>query len=223
MSLSYSQMAFQGDQNIGLHGFATDKYCLLGSRAVKKRKELEEILDVPVYKISVFHTDLAKIFLAGNSKFLFAPNFLSDADIASLRVIAKEIGIELAVLATEKAPGNLIMVNDNGAIVSPMMKPVSHQLSELGIDTKVETIAKYNVVGTRGVCTNKGCLIGAEATETELKNIEKTLKVNVDIGTVAFGSPFPGAGVIANSNGFVASNKTTGIELGRIAEALGFA
>ena len=37
-----------------------------------------------------------------------------------------------------------------------------------------------------------------------------------------FGFPFVKSGLIANSNGYLAGSRTTGIELGRIDEALGF-
>ncbi|MFH1631311.1 MAG: translation initiation factor IF-6 [Candidatus Aenigmatarchaeota archaeon] len=222
MSLSYSQMSFQGDTNIGLNGFATDSYCIIGEKAEKKKGEISKILDIPVFVTSILHIDLAKIFICGNTKMLLVPRFLFDSDIKNLEKITKEIGIELIQIDTNKALGNLILMNDNGAIVSPLIKDVTHQLDEIGIVSKVETIAKLNVVGTRGICTNKGCLLGSDATEDEIKSIETTLKVSADIGTVGFGSPFPGAGIIANSHGFVSCPKTSGIELGKIAEALGF-
>ena len=42
------------------------------------------------------------------------------------------------------------------------------------------------------------------------------------IGTVNHGSPVIGSGLIANSKGAIIGNQTTGIEMGRIEEALGF-
>jgi translation initiation factor 6 len=56
----------------------------------------------------------------------------------------------------------------------------------------------------------------------ELKQIEKILKVEGDIGTANFGSPFVGAFILANSHGYLVSEQTTGPELGRIDETLGF-
>jgi len=44
----------------------------------------------------------------------------------------------------------------------------------------------------------------------------------VDVGTVNFGSPLVGSGILANSRGYVAGDETTGPELGRIEDALGF-
>ena len=61
-----------------------------------------------------------------------------------------------------------------------------------------------------------------EVTEEEADVIEKTLDVSLELGTVNFGSPYPGSGVIANSSGFIASRACSGTELGRISEALDF-
>ena len=78
------------------------------------------------------------------------------------------------------------------------------------------------IVGTAAIATNKGCMTHPNIKDREVKTLEKTLGVPVNIGTVSYGSPFPGASVIANSNGFVASDSTSGPELGRITESLGF-
>lgn len=59
-------------------------------------------------------------------------------------------------------------------------------------------------------------------TDSEKRKIKDVLGVDVDIGTVNFGSPFPSSGAMANSNGFIASPESSGPELGRITEALGF-
>jgi translation initiation factor 6 len=39
-------------------------------------------------------------------------------------------------------------------------------------------------------------------------------------GTVNFGLPLVGAGIVANSNGAVCGRQSTGVELGRMEEAL---
>jgi translation initiation factor 6 len=42
------------------------------------------------------------------------------------------------------------------------------------------------------------------------------------IGTVNHGDPMIGTGLVANSKGAIIGRNTTGIEMGRIEEALGF-
>ena len=50
--------------------------------------------------------------------------------------------------------------------------------------------------------------------------MEKVLEVPVMEGTVNFGMPLVGAGVISSTNGAVCGRQSTGIELGRVEEAL---
>ena len=54
-----------------------------------------------------------------------------------------------------------------------------------------------------------------------MKKIQEFLKVKVDVGTTNYGSPFVKAGLLVNSNGFIASEISSGPELGRIAEVFG--
>ena len=92
----------------------------------------------------------------------------------------------------------------------------------LGVKAKIGTVAQLSIVGSCGVATNKGCLLHRDVMEEEMGIVEKTLGVNADIGTVNFGTPFVKSGLIANSNGFVVGKMTTGPEIVRVDEALGF-
>jgi len=46
--------------------------------------------------------------------------------------------------------------------------------------------------------------------------------VPADIRTINYGGPLVGSGLVANENGYVVGNDTTGPELGRIDDALGY-
>ena len=52
--------------------------------------------------------------------------------------------------------------------------------------------------------------------------IEEVLGVPPMVGTVSFGSPYVGAGVCASNKGAISGTQTTGPELNRIEDALGF-
>jgi translation initiation factor 6 len=72
------------------------------------------------------------------------------------------------------------------------------------------------------VVTNKGLLCHPKVTPEEKSMLEEIFDVGVMIGTVNHGVPLIGSGLVANSKGAVMGNLTTGIEMGRIEEALGF-
>jgi translation initiation factor 6 len=73
-----------------------------------------------------------------------------------------------------------------------------------------------------GVITNQGLLVHPKVTLLERENLESIFKLPVNIGTTNFGTQMLGSGVLANSKGYLAGAETTGPELGRIEEALGF-
>jgi translation initiation factor 6 len=82
------------------------------------------------------------------------------------------------------------------------------------------TIGSLKTVGMTAVATNKGLICHPKATEDEINHLKKVFNVNVMIGTVNHGVPMIGSGLIANSNGAIVGSLTTGIEMGRIEEAL---
>jgi len=215
------KLSFFGDPNIGLYAFCTDSYCLLGKSVYASyKKEVEEVLGVPVYEASVANTSFVGIFLAGNSSIVLAPSIIGKDELKRL----KAFGLEVETLDCKyNALGNLVLANDNGALISPLLKGLKDKLeSLLGIDIAVGTVANLNVVGSCGVATNKGCLLHRDVLEEELIIVQKVLKVEADIGTVNFGSPFVRSGIIANSKGFLVGEQTTGPEIVRCDEALGF-
>jgi len=72
------------------------------------------------------------------------------------------------------------------------------------------------------VATNRGVLCHPKATDDELDAVESALGVRADIGTINYGAPLVGSGLVANDNGYVVGRETTGPELGRIEDALGY-
>lgn len=218
----YTALNFHGDSNVGLYGFATERFCLLGPSS-EKSKKLEEILKVPVHNVSVLHLDLIHILVTGNSHNVVVPNMLFDRDIAALEHVLAHHKVKLLVLNTEHALGNMMLVNDSGIVIPPILKKFKPDLEKFfGLKCSITRIAGLSTLGTSGIATNKGCLVHPQVKEDEAKIIEAALGVPLDVGTVSFGSPYPGSGIISNSHGFAAGTGTSGPELGRIAEALGF-
>ena len=70
--------------------------------------------------------------------------------------------------------------------------------------------------------TNKGFLLYRDSTPAEINFVEDTFKVQGDIGTVGKGITLVGACSIANSKGAIVGKNTTGPEMARLEEALGF-
>lgn len=212
-----AKVDFQGDPNIGLFGLATDKYVIIPSKIKDS-----EILGKNIVNGQVAQTNLNGIFLAGNSNGVLVPNIINSLELKRIKEKLKDV--EIKVLETKyTALGNLILCNDKGCIASGLLKDKFEEIeSVLDVDVKEGKILNTEIVGSLCVSTNKGFLLTMHASKEEFDFIKKVLKVDGDIGSVNFGSIFVKSGIIANSRGVLVGNQTTGPEIGRIDEALGF-
>jgi len=210
---------FEGDSNVGLYGFATDDYCLIGANLLEKKiEEMRKVLGVDVEVASVFGTELVGLFSAGNKNGIVLTKMAEKREIENLK---KVLGLNIDVVESlHTTQGNMILCNDSGCLISPLLKKNLKKIQDiLGVETQIGTIAGLDIVGSSAVASNYGCLCHRDATEEEMKLIEDLLKVKiVDVGTVNKGSPYIRAGLIVNSKGVVVSDSCTGPELGRIGE-----
>ena len=122
------------------------------------------------------------------------------------------------------ALGNIIAVNDNGALCHPDFNSAARQKIEDVLDVEVVpgNIARLPIVGANSVCTNTGAIVHPMATDDEIDQLSQLLKVHVEVGTVNRGSPYTSLGVLANVDGMIAGADTTGVELAHISQVLGF-
>lgn len=212
-----------GDHNIGLLGKSNDKVAIVGNFLNKSHIEQLRVLRVDVEKVVISYTDLIGIFSALNSNGLLLPRILLQSERERFKKLTKELGMNMKVLNSKfTALGNLILSNDHGAIVSKLFSKRDRKVIADCLDVPVETgrIAGIDVIGSAAVATNGGCLLHRDSSEEEIEFVEDVLKVETDIGTANFGSPFVGSCMIANRNGAVVGRSTTGPELVRITEAL---
>ena len=217
MPFKFLKAKFYGDPNVGMYGFATDDYCLLGLEPNKKLlAKIETTLDTKIKVATVAGTELIGLFVAGNKNGILLPHIVEDYEIKKL----KALGLNIEVIASrETALGNLILCNDKGCLISEKLRRFKKKISDV-LDCEVETgkVAGLEIIGSAALANNIGCLCHMEAEEREMKKIEEILKVKVDVGTVGYGSPFIRSGIIVNSKGVLFSELSTGPEMGRYEE-----
>lgn len=217
MAFKFLRTDFNGDPNIGMYGFATDKYCFLGANVQQSLlQRVRETLKIEIISSTVSGTELTGLFAMGNSNGIILSKMIEDYEIKKL----KENDLNLKVInSNETALGNLILCNDKGCLISSSLKKFQKEISDvLGCEVEIGKIANLDIVGSCGIASNTGCLCHREAIEEELKKIEEILKVKVDVGSVTYGTPYIRSGIIVNSNGVLISDPTTGAEIGRIEE-----
>ncbi len=183
-------------------------------------KDLEVSLGVTGVRTSVGGSSVVGSLLCGNSTGIMAAGFILEKEMRKLRKHTKA-----ARLSGElNAAGNLILTNDTAALVHPDLpdRSIGTIKKTLGVEVRKGTIGGLKTVGMAGIATNKGILVHPKTTTGELAILEELFDLPVDIGTINFGSPLVGSGLLANTKGYVAGEDTTGPEITRIEDALGY-
>ncbi|QPV64441.1 translation initiation factor IF-6 [Halosimplex litoreum] len=215
--------AFSGSAYVGVFARATDD-CLLVRPDVddELREGLADELDVPAVPTTVGGSGTVGALATGNENGLLVSSRVRDRE---REAIAEATGLPIAELPGRiNAAGNVVLANDSGAYVHPDLSESAVRAVEDGLDVPVEqgVFAGSRTVGTAAVATNDGVLCHPDATDAELDFLEDLLDVPADIGTVNYGAPLVGSGLVANDHGYVVGQDTTGPELGRIESALGY-
>ncbi|MDR2967235.1 MAG: translation initiation factor IF-6 [Methanobacteriaceae archaeon] len=211
-----------GNPNLGVYISVTDEIAIVPlNLPVIMENSIKEALEVEVIRSSISGSNLAGALSAGNSKGVIVSPYTFDKEIENL----KSNGINVAKIPDKyTAIGNIMALNDNGAIVTPLLSDASVETIEEVLELKVKrfSIANSNIIGSLATVTNKGALLHPKTTNEEIEFVEKVFKVPADIGTVGRGIPLVGACSIANSSGVIVAEDTTGPEMARIEESLGF-
>jgi len=205
---------YYGDVNIGFYGKASDKIFISSFE-----KDFSNIFNVPSKRITIGGTEFVGLFSAMNSNGIVLPFIVRDEELEEI----KKFGLDVLVLKEKfTAIGNLIVVNDKGAIISDLLSKKSIKSIEdvLKLEVVQASLVNSKVVGSVCFVTNKGAILHREASEEDVELVKDVLKVEVEKGSVNFGSPFVASGIIANSYGALIGSKTSGYELDFILRTL---
>ncbi|AQL42642.1 translation initiation factor IF-6 [Halorientalis sp. IM1011] len=215
--------AFAGSAYVGVFARATDD-CLLVRPDVDDdlREDLADELDVPAIPTTVGGSGTVGALATGNENGLLVSGRATDRERERIEDAVSLPVTDLPGRIT--AAGNVVLANDTGAYLHPDLSRDAVQTVKDALDVPVErgTLAGVRTVGTAAVATNRGVLCHPKTTDEELDFLEDLLDVPADIGTINYGGPLVGSGLLANENGYVVGEDTTGPELGRIEDALGY-
>ena len=211
-----------GNPNIGVFILATDDVAIVPYNLIDEKADIiKETLEVEVVKSSIAGSNLIGSLAVANSDGIIVSPHVLDREVKQF----EELGLNVASLPSQyTAVGNIVACNDTGAIVSPFLSEDAINVIEnaLNVDVEAQAISGSYIVGSLIKVTNKGFLISKDATSSEINLARKVFGVEGDIGTVGKGIPLVGACSIANSNGAIVAKGSTGPEMARVEEALGF-
>jgi translation initiation factor 6 len=216
-----STIAFGGDPHIGVFARVLEDLAIVAPHAPEGfRAAIEEELEAEVVETTLQDSAIVGALAAGNRRGVVVSGLASREEVARI----SEHREVLVLKDGMNAAGNIILANDIFAVVHPDL-PLD-TAGEIGDFLRVPVIrlsfAGYRVVGKVAVATNRGILVHPRANPAEIARLEEAMDIPVGVGTVNMGSGFVGSGLLANSRGYLAGTGTSGFELGRIEEVLGF-
>lgn len=212
--MGFAQTDYKGNVNIGFYGVLTDAFAVL-AQEFTIASDLDEAVEA-----RIGGTDLIGLFAAGNSNGLLVPDIIEPHEEHQL----EDAGVPYHVVESRfTALGNLVLCNDHGCVLSPHLEPVKEDIAAfLGVEVMLQGVAGLEITGSCGVATNEGVLLHRDASEEDVEQVAEALGVDGDIGSVNFGTPYVHSGVLANSRECFVGNDTTGPEIQRVQDALGF-
>jgi translation initiation factor 6 len=215
--------SFNGSPFVGVFASATET-ALLSASEVETEELLEElgVGEDSVYTGTVGGSSVLGSLTEGNSSGIVVSSGAREDEIER---IEEATGVRVEKVSSRvNAVGNLVLANDEAALVSPELGEEAREkvADVLDVEVLAGTVGGVEVVGSAAVATNEGVLAHPRSSDDELETLDELFGVNVNVGTVNYGTPLVGSGLLANTKGYVAGAETTGPELGRIEETLGF-
>ncbi|WP_433626346.1 translation initiation factor IF-6 [Halomicrococcus sp. NG-SE-24] len=215
--------AFIGSSYVGVFARSTDEYLLIRPDLDDDLvADVTDELGVDAIETTVGGSSTVGALATGNENGLLVSSRVTDRERDRIENV---VDVPVTGLPGRiNAAGNVVLANDSGAYVHPDLSREAVQTVSDALDVSVERgeLASVRTVGTAAVATNSGVLCHPKTTDDELDALEAALDVPADIGTINYGAPLVGSGLLANAHGYVVGQDTTGPELGRIEDALGY-
>ncbi len=211
-----------GNPNIGLYGFCTNSYALVGKEVSEELAEkIGKALKVPIHRITIAGTSFIGVFLAGNKNGLLVPSLIFDYELEAL----KKLKLPIHIMETNlTCLGNNILCNDHGALINPDFTQQEAQEIQkvLKVPVKKERLIKLDNVGSLAVLNKHAALVHMDLGKEDTELIKKVLNLPAFPGTVNLGNPYIKAGLLCNDHGYVIGEQSGGPEMVYVEQCLGF-
>jgi len=187
-------------------------------------KKLKSVFDKPLFPITVNNSNLIGVYTASNKYGIIVPNIMKDEEIDDLKTYLRDSAKIKVLKSIDNAFGNLILCNDKGAIISSLLKNKRKEIEDtLNVEVVVYEFADSYLPGSIALANNNGCVVHPLTKDEEIEQIKSILKVDeIDVSTINRGIPYLSAGAIVNDNSGVFGEASTGPEMMRLTNVLGY-
>lgn len=216
--MAIARLDLMGSPNIGVYALTSNTLTILPVElSRKKTQHLIDVLKGELICTTLSGTTLLGVFAAANSHGIVLSQYVTDEEVAKIKQSWNKKGNIARISGKYTALGNLLLVNDYGALASRHFAQERRILREiqdvLDVEVVLGEIAGLSYVGSIATATNKGVLAHPLLRDQERNLLEEVLKVPVDVGTVNGGVPFVASGLLANDFGVLIGPPTTGPEI----------
>jgi translation initiation factor 6 len=215
--------SFSGSSYVGVFARAAAGHLLVRPDAEESlRTAIADELGLEPLPTTIGGSGTVGSLAVGNENGVLVSNRALDRELDRLR---DALSVPVAELPGRiNAAGNVVLANDRGAYVHRELNEAAVDVIEETLDVPVARgdVAGVRTVGTAAVANDRGVLCHPKATDEQLDHLAEHLDVHADVGTVNYGAPLVGSGLLASDDGYVVGEDTTGPELGRIEDALGY-
>ena len=206
---------------IGAFAVATDSFVLITDTSTRtERAIIEDNLEVKSIGMTIDSSGLIGVYVAGNTKGILLPEMTGQIEIAKLKNALPDV--EISTMQTSlNALKNNILANDKVAFVNNEYG--KYEIEKIGDVLGVEVIKKqiglYDTIGANNILTNRGAVLNNTASDDDISFMKSRIQ-SVSQSTANLGSSSIGLCALANSNGLVVGDQTTGFEMVRITEGI---
>jgi len=185
---------------------------------------LKSVFNKPLFPITVNNSNLIGVYTASNKYGIIVPNIMKDEEIDDLKTYLRDSAKIRVLKSIDNAFGNLILCNDKGAIISSLLKKKRKEIEDtLNVEVVVYEFADCYLPGSIALANNNGCVVHPLTKDEEIEQIKSILKVDeIDVSTINRGIPYLSAGAIVNDNSGVFGEASTGPEMMRLTNVLGY-
>ncbi|MHA1973379.1 MAG: translation initiation factor IF-6 [Candidatus Hodarchaeales archaeon] len=201
---------YLGNIHIGVAMLITEQFAFVPNNISETLKKLiQRVTQTKVLEIS---ENIIGSLMIGNSKGLVLSNVISQEVLEQIQ----KSGLPVYQSPEFFAFGNVVLANDFGGIISPIIPPTIRKNIADTLDIPIETrqLANSDLVGSLAFVTNQSGLFTPLAEEKEIIEIKEILKLKeTGVGSINKGSEFVASGLLGNSKGILVGKETTGIEI----------
>jgi translation initiation factor 6 len=204
---------------VGVFMRTTDRYCLVPTGLSQKEKKLiTDTLSVELIETRIGNSNLLGVLCVATADQLFVPDIAEPDEITAL----KAQGLDIHVLHTFEALGNHIAFSGNRGICGNALREETRKAIEAITNTELRrvTVGRSDLVGSATVATARGFLCHPNASEEEFETLREILQTDGKATSANWGDLFVGNSVVANKNGALVGEHTTGHEMLAIDDAL---